>query len=84
MCSAPTTVSATRREVLLTPFPWESSERSSAGDLAATARVAPHASVTARLRLERLCRRAHHLGQARPGLDRLGDRVERREIGHRR
>ena len=30
--------------------------------------------------LERPGRRAHHLGQPRPGLDRLGDRVERREI----
>jgi hypothetical protein len=35
-------------------------------------------------RLERLCRRAHDLGQAGPRLDRLGDRVERREVGHPR
>ncbi len=33
----------------MTPSPCDSSERSSAGDLAATASVAPHASLTARL-----------------------------------
>ncbi len=49
MCSAPTTVSATRSGMLVTPSPCESSARSSAGERAATASVAPHASLTARL-----------------------------------
>ncbi len=49
MCSVPTTVSATRSGALLTPSPCESRARSSAGERAATASVAPHASVTARL-----------------------------------
>ena len=49
MCSVPTTVSATRSGRLVTPLPPDSSERSSAGEPAATASVAPQASVTARL-----------------------------------
>ena len=42
-------MSPTRSGVLLTPLPADSSARSSAGERAATAIVAPHASVTARL-----------------------------------
>ncbi len=49
MRSAPTTVSATRSGMLVTPWPWDSSARSSAGERAATASVAPHASLTTRL-----------------------------------
>ena len=49
MCSAPTTLSATRSGIVVTPSPCESSARSSAGERAATASVAPHASLTARL-----------------------------------
>ena len=80
MCSVPTTVSATRSGALLTPSPCESSARSSAGERAATASVAPQASRHREARVERAGGRAHDLGQARSRLDRLGDRVERREI----
>ena len=49
MWRVPTTLSATRRGALSTPSPWDRSVRSSAGERAATASVAPVASVTARL-----------------------------------
>ena len=80
MCSVPTTVSATRSGALLTPSPWESSDRSSAGERAATASVAPHASVTARLASSALAAARTTSGRPAPGLDRLGDRVQRRQI----
>ena len=49
MCSVPTTLSATRSGELATPSPRLRSVRSSSGERAATASVAPQGSVTARL-----------------------------------
>ena len=83
MCSVPTTVSATRSGELLDAVALRpSSARSSAGERAATASVAPHGVGHGEARVERAGGGADHLGQPRPGLDRLGDRVERLEIGH--
>ena len=79
--SCPTVASATLSSIVLTSAASRISERSSAGERAATASTDAERSIRIRLASERARRRAQDLGQPGAGLDRVGDRRERAEVG---